>query len=122
MSNCLRPFEAEIFKLLENRRERLCIHPTTLYMQALGKTETAAYRHHKRLRDTHSGLPVSPANTSTLTLEDASRLARYMQIDLSDIVRQAEQNMGYPSRQFPRIKENNPHKKKPRKQSPTVPV
>ena len=110
-SDYFRPFEAEIFSLLEKRRERMDIHPVTLYTQALNKEPEAAYRHHKRLRDTHSGAADTTSKRSTLTLEDAVRIARYLQIDLSDIVRHAEENLGYSAKAFPRVEENHPHKK-----------
>jgi hypothetical protein len=101
MGSYLRPLETEIFLMIENRRERLGYdHVTNFYSWALSKDPESAYRQYYRLKKTAEG--EAPATErANLSIEDASNLARALQMDLSDMIRKAEQKLGLDEKPFP---------------------
>ena len=96
-----RPLEAKIFFMLEARRERMgYTHKRNFYAWALEKDPQSAYRQYYRLLHTAKGT-ASPAERAYLSIEDASKLARALQIDLSQLVRDAEEDLGLNKKPFP---------------------
>jgi len=102
MENEWRPFEAEFFFFIEKRRERLgYTHITNFYAWALGQDDDTAYRKYKRLEKTATREAKTTSDRATLSMEDAAKLARAVQMDLSDIIKKIEEKIGLPSKPFP---------------------
>jgi hypothetical protein len=102
MEEPLRPFEAKLFFLLEQRRERMGFtNVTNFYAWALDYDEpNSAYQFYRRLRLTAEGTAL-PESKGYLTIEDASKIARALQMDLSKLIRDVEEALQIDSKPFP---------------------